>query len=157
MLGFQASALVRIFRSRLLPQACPRSQSKVQKRFTSCGESTGGGASSEQLIAVAISYECDLMNVDLDYFPPFFRGFVASENPNVRVTEIEDALPPDVATFPKAVFVIENCPLETVQRFCKEYETRTNCAPDTENELIVLQITLESGPPPTHQGLQIFQ
>ena len=96
---------------------------------------------SEQLLAIAISYECGLMNVDLDYFPLFFRGFAFMQHPDVRVTEIGDALPPEAATSPKAIFAIENCPLETVQRFCKEYETRTNCAPDTENELIVLQIS----------------
>lgn len=113
------------------------------------------------LIVISIPLTSGLTDFSFDFFPPYFRGWCSSSIHQIRETigihEVEldetfEGADTDM-WFSRANFMIENCPLQTVELFAREYETRTNCKPGDENEIIVLNIALKTDSTASQQGI----
>lgn len=118
----------------------------IQKLFEALKAS-----SRDHLTVISIPLSSDLMDIGRDFFPPYFRGWCAStihETPEtfevneLELDEVYEELIADI-WFSRVSFMIENCSLETVEQFAREYEARTKCRPGDPNELIVFKISLK--------------
>ena len=100
-------------------------------------------------VGIAIPPTSGLMDFNLDYFPAFFRGWMSSRFPDQPAPTVElvdfsdeaiDGL--DLCNIPfMTVFFLDGCSLEILQDFAHQYEVRTNCAPGSEEELTVMDLT----------------
>jgi hypothetical protein len=104
---------------------------------------------ADTVIANAIPLTSDLLDFSQDYFPPFFRGFCACAVPHLSVSAIEEIEIPEIAyvepdmiaRVPRVIFMVEDCPLEIVQKFTQAYEGRHATGAGDDNELIVLNLS----------------
>ncbi len=115
----------------------------------------------DSLIVISIPLTSGLTDFSLDFFPPFFRGWCSSsihqipETLGIQEVELDEyfeGIDADVF-FSRASFMVENCRLETVEQFAREYETRTNCKPGDANELMVLNISLKTDATSSRQDI----